>query len=772
MYNIYRAVFLMTNFYTGRQKIRYINITRCIKMIDAFKNKTTNNLTIYENSDNGETSDGERENCASPSGSRKKSRGVWSILFLPLIFAYCEALLRVFNGNYIPAEYIYPCVFGISAGLLAAAALSFFPPKVNRVCTAVILFVMGVAFASECLIKKNLQIYMTPASVFAGVGGVVGKYTSNLMASMLGGVLEIILFFAPFLIYAVLGKKLTFAPSERVSPVCSVVSALCAAALFGTGVFLSGSGNGGDKYEMHLNFDSTVESFGLLTAVRLNIRNSFSAGESESGFVAEISQTVTSEAQTEYISEDDEDIEAIPVNAANVYPTETETDAASETAKKTAEKSDLGKNKMDIDFDAALSRNPNAVISELNNYVRSLTPSNKNDYTGLFEGKNLILICAEAFSDAVVSEELTPTLYRMSHNGIYFSDYYQPTWGGSTTTGEFSFVTGLVPESGLESMLKAQDNNNYFTLGNQLQRQNYTSCAFHNGQFDYYSRNLTHTNLGYSNFLGFGNGLEKIIRNYAEDSEMLSGTIDDYIDKQPFSLYYMTVSGHFSYKADNHKVKENLQRVYEVYGNKYKATTNYYLCYQMELDKALNELLKKLEDAGIADDTVICLTADHYPYGLELNQTFGNTEDYVTDLYGYKHSAPWEKDHNTLILWSGCLENDCKDYACEISSPTYSLDIVPTLSNLFGLEYDSRLLVGRDVFSDADPLVIWNNYSWRTDKGSYNSRTRTFTPAEGSSCGDEYAGIINRVVRNKIYFSYQTVDNDYYGALFGSDEIR
>lgn len=768
MYNIYRAVclmMLMTQFYTGQQKIGYINIMRCIKVIDAFKNKTTNNLTIYENSDDDTRSDGEREDCAVPSGSRKKS-GVWTILFLPLIFAYCEALLRVFNGNYIAAEYIYPCIFGISAGLLAAAALSFLPPKVNRVCTAVILLVMGVAFASECLIKKNFQIYMTPASVFAGVGGVVGRYTSNLTASMLGGMLEIILFFAPLLIYAVLGKKLTLAPSERVSPVCSVVSALCAAALFGTGVFLSGSGSGGDKYEIRLNFDSTVESLGLLTAVRLNIQNSFSSGESESGFVAEVSQAVTTEAQTEYISEDDEDSEAILVNA---YVKITETDENSETTKKP---SDLGTNRMDIDFDAALSRNPNAVISELNNYVRSLTPSNKNEYTGLFMGKNLILICAEAFSDAVVSEELTPTLYRMSHNGIYFSDYYQPTWGGSTTTGEFSFVTGLVPESGLESMLKIQDNNNYFTLGNQLQRQNYTSCAFHNGQFDYYSRNLTHTNLGYSDFLGFGNGLENIIRNYAEDSEMLGGTIDGYIDRQPFSLYYMTVSGHFSYKADNPKVKENLQRVYEVCGNKYKATTNYYLCYQMELDKALNELLKKLEDAGIADDTVICLTADHYPYGLELNQTFGNTEDYITDLYGYKHSAPWEKDRNTLILWSGCLENDCKDYACEISSPTYSLDIVPTLSNLFGLEYDSRLLVGRDVFSDADPLVIWNNYSWLTDKGSYNSRTKTFTPAEGSSCGNEYAGIINRIVRNKIYYSYQTVDNDYYGALFGPDDIR
>lgn len=84
----------------------------------------------------------------------------------------------------------------------------------------------------------------------------------------------------------------------------------------------------------------------------------------------------------------------------------------------------------------------------------------------------------------------------MSKNGIYFSNYYQPTWGGSTSTGEYSFVTGLVPMNGIQSILDIRNNNNYFTLGNQLQQLGYTSCAYHNGSYDFYDRDLTHTHLG------------------------------------------------------------------------------------------------------------------------------------------------------------------------------------------------------------------------------------------------------------------------------------
>ena len=231
----------------------------------------------------------------------------------------------------------------------------------------------------------------------------------------------------------------------------------------------------------------------------------------------------------------------------------------------------------------------------------------------------------------------------------------------------------------------------------------------------------------------------------------------------------MSISGHCTYHSDKESVPEHLDQVLAVHGSRYKDTTNYYLCYQLELEDALTTLVGKLEAAGIADDTVICLTSDHYPYGLENTATFDNYEDYVTDLYGYTYANSWEQDHNTLIIWSGCLENEYKDMACEISAPTYSLDIVPTLSNLFGLEYDSRLLVGRDVFSGEEAIALWSNYSWVTERGKYDSSTGTYYPNDGYENDENYINRINRIVTNKINFSSQVVDTDYYRILFGDD---
>ena len=107
--------------------------------------------------------------------------------------------------------------------------------------------------------------------------------------------------------------------------------------------------------------------------------------------------------------------------------------------------------------------------------------------------------------------------------------------------------------------------------------------------------------------------------------------------------------------------------------------------------------------------------------------------------------------------------------ACEISTPTYSLDILPTLSNLFGLEYDSRLLVGRDVFSETEPLALWTNHSWVTTEGKYDSSTGTFYPNEGSAVGTEYVEQMKTIVANKLSFSGKILNYDYYRILLGDN---
>jgi len=243
------------------------------------------------------------------------------------------------------------------------------------------------------------------------------------------------------------------------------------------------------------------------------------------------------------------------------------------------------------------------------------------------------------------------------------------------------------------------------------------------------------------------------------DLQMIQSTVDDYIDQQPFSIYYMTVSGHCVYSENgNAQGRKHYDKVADL---PYAQTVKYYLACQLELEYAMEELVRQLEEKGIADDTVIVIGTDHYPYGLERSGTWKNTSDYLKELYGVDSYDNFLRDHNALIIWSGCLED--KDIVVE--EPVYSLDILPTLSNLFGVDYDSRLLVGRDVFSDAEPIVLWPDYSWKTDKGTFSIKTGEFTPNEGAQIPAGYVEYISSLVANKITYSDSVLKLDYFNYL-------
>ena len=655
--------------------------------------------------------------------SKNDRKMLVQIALVPIIFIYFETLLRLFGGTALLPHFIYPCLFAVGTGLIVSSAACLFPNRVNRILTLAVLFITGILFIIECLVQRSFQFYMPFGSIRTGAGGVTGNYFLQLASAVLHGIPAIILFLLPSLLY--FWKIYKYIPPRRQRPQRAARIFLYGILIISFTMALSNIGSSRAAYKTQYKFDTATKYFGLITSLRLHSQYD-TVGNSADVFV-----------------ETGDALEA----------------AVDETATSTI-------NKMQLPLDEITAETTNKTILSLNSYVNSLTPAEKNDYTGIFKGMNLILISAEAFSDTVIDKELTPTLYRLSRNGFYFPEYYQPNWGGSTTTGEYSFLTGLVPLDDAETIQRTKDKNLYFTMGNQLQRLGYTSFAYHNGDYDYYNRHLTHENFGYDQYLGLGNGLEEITDWWPDDEVMFDKTMDTYIDKQPFSIYYMTISGHCIYTADNALTKENLAHVKSVVGDKYEDTTTYYLCYQLELEHALTRMIEKLDEAGITDNTVICLTSDHYPYGLENTATFNNTEDYVADLYGADPKYNWERDHNSLIIWSGCLENEHKELACTINEPAYSLDILPTLSNLFGVEYDSRLLVGRDVFSETEALALWNDYSWATSKGKYDAGTQTFFPNAGENIDQTYIDNINAIVSNKISFSKKVLDEDYYDILF------
>ena len=184
---------------------------------------------------------------------------------------------------------------------------------------------------------------------------------------------------------------------------------------------------------------------------------------------------------------------------------------------------------------------------------------------------------------------------------------------------------------------------------------------------------------------------------------------------------------------------------------KYSEAVKAYYATQIELDKAMEILLKELDETNKLDDTLIVLAPDHYPYGL--------TTEEMNEVSKTNRSNKFENYHTTLIMYNPAIEKT------EIDKIVSSIDILPTIYNLYGLEYDSRLLMGTDIFSESEGLVIFSDRSWITKYGKYNSVTKKFTKTTKEELPENYIDKINTKVYQNFSMSSLILENNYYSKL-------
>lgn len=403
-----------------------------------------------------------------------------------------------------------------------------------------------------------------------------------------------------------------------------------------------------------------------------------------------------------------------------------------------------------IDWDTFQAQETNPELQAMDAWFSQRTPTYTNNMTGLFEGKNLIFLTAEAFSPLAVDKDRTPTLYKIMQEGYQFVNYYTPLWGVSTLDGEYVNLQGLLPKNGVWSMLESARNVLPFTLGNQFSALGYKTLAYHNHTYDYYERDLSHPNLGYT-YQGYGNGLDVTWQWPESDVEMVDITTKEYLDGTPFHVYYLTVSGHLAYNfmGGNAMATKHEEAVADL---PYSDAVRAYLACQMELDRALELLLERLEEAGELADTVIALAPDHYPYGL--------TQQEIDELAGHAVGTEFELYKNSFLLYNAGTTD-----GRVITRPCSNLDILPTLSNLFGLPFDSRLLMGTDMFSDAPPLVVFATRSWVTDQAKYNANTNTLIPLTRTDLPEGYFESVNTRANDLFTYSEKILTKNYYARV-------
>lgn len=725
---------------------------------------------------------------------KKKRNKIWLAVFLSASCFYMEVVFKLsVETLHTGSSFVFLALFSLCGGMVVSGIVSLLPKRAVQILIPFYLGLLFLIFTVEFLVYRQFKVAYDLKTILNAATDALGGFGADIrrLIFCFDGISHIALLLLPLILWFVLGEKIIgqlpkkgiWRRRTRRTAYFSLANLTVGAICYGAALFLIlCCGLHKDIYTNQYSFESAVMQFGLGEGLCLDIRNlAFSktsahvfestemkfaqgiAGVSFEDILVSSKEEIVSDGKTVVQAKEAASAQEAVIRKEGIFSQSGETVQEDEAVTPVV----YGKSVASVDFAALADAGGN--YADIDAYVSTLTPSSQNAYTGSFAGKNLILICAEAFSGFLIDPELTPTLYRLSTNGINFNDYYQQSIAG-TTGGEYQLLFGLIPTSGGSSIKEITQNGTHTNIGALLNDQGYFGMAFHNSDYTYYDRHQTHTKLGYSGgYMGVGNGLEELISPVwpASDLELLQETLPMYIDKQPFNVYYMTVSGHSVYTFGNNAMSRENKDAVDAWCAKenlsYTEPVRAYIAANLELEKAVDYLVETLEEKGIADDTVICIAPDHFPYGLDSDASLGNMP-YLSELYGYPVNTYEERDRSRAIIWCGALED--KEPVI-VDTPTSSVDILPTLCNLFGVEWDSRLYVGRDVLSDALPLVFFGNYDWKTDLGHYSSTSNTFTPTdENALIPEDYVKQISSIVRNRMTFSKSVLSCDYYTHVY------
>ena len=635
-----------------------------------------------------------------------------------IILLYMEVTFRLLTGNVIFSKnIIYVLIFNLIISLFFDCFGRIFNGKTNKIIFLINLFLLSLLYSIQLCVFKMFSFYFDFGLL--GASGQVASFAGDGVDLVIRNIIGIILLFMPFILFIIFNKKIVIERENKKSLL--IKGGLCLVSIGSFYLFLQ---NGKDKinspyklyYEVN-NVDLNIRTFGVLdTFVIDTYRLVF-------GFDEKIDIIIKD-------NNGDNDNADNPEEIIYEY------------------------NNLDIDFDALISGESNKTIKSMHEYFKNESGTKQNKFTKYFEGKNLILFMAESFNEIAVREDTTPTLYKLVSTGFKFNNFYTPTIS-STIGGEFQELTGLVAASGFVSPWKSGNNYYPFGVATSFKELGYSTFAYHDHSIYFQDRYKYLKALGFDNFKGCFNGLEKSIncKQWPEsDVEMINATFDDYINSdKPFFTYYATVSGHGGYTFASNAMAKKHQS--DVAGLEFSEKPLAYLAAQIELDRALEILINKLKEAGKLDNTVIALVGDHYPYYLSIDE--------VNEISGYKKDSVVEVNKSNFILWNSEMET------INIDKVGSQIDVLPTIYNLFGVKYDSRLIIGKDILSTEPGLAIFGNRSWVSDKGTYFAGSGKFVSKHGEEVTNDYITYMNSLVGARMNMSKKILTNDYYKKVLG-----
>ena len=385
---------------------------------------------------------------------------------------------------------------------------------------------------------------------------------------------------------------------------------------------------------------------------------------------------------------------------------------------------------------------------ELDSYYRERAGeiSGDNEMTGIFKDKNLIMIMLESIDTYMLQEEYMPNLWAVQQESIQFENHYSPTFlPASTFNTEVMTLTGIVPPDHGFNGSGYMRNAFPLSLPNLFKNAGYTAQTFHPSNPQIYNRGEIHKNFGMDAY----NNWEDMEMNIMEwDSDMLNG-YDKMISDASFFTYIITYSGHGPYTKDmdmlGSKHYDAAKAAVEMTGisSDNADTMEQYIraiSHAMETDAFVGGLIERLEADGHIDDTVLVIYTDHYGKYL-------TDEDFIKEVKGVGKENPEDLYKTPFMIYSKGVD------PLTVEKYTSSIDIMPTLINLFGLDADRRYYVGDDAFGTEGGMVMLSDYSW------FNA---DYTTVQAASTTDENTLRTAANWKKRISMSMNTMIYDYF----------
>ncbi len=380
-------------------------------------------------------------------------------------------------------------------------------------------------------------------------------------------------------------------------------------------------------------------------------------------------------------------------------------------------------------------------FSEVDEFFAEKPLQKSNEYTGIFKGKNVIVVMLEGVDTWMIDPKYTPTMTYMMKNGINFTNYYSPTFGtGHTFNAEFAFNTGYFSPISAVSAVNFSSNSYPYSFANIFKNAGYTVNSFHYNDSEFYNRGIMHKSFGYEKYHSYTEfGIPKTVSQ--SDSVILKNdaVYNKMVSEKPFADFIISYSPHVPYTFDDAKMLVAKANHPDLIDPSMNTEKNNCMILAADTDDFFKQLLARLEADGILDDTVILAFTDHYAYG-----------------FSDANLLAEYKNHENLYRVPAFIYAKGID-AMQISKPMMTVDLLPTILNLFGLESGTKY-IGSDILSpENEGFVYFGNTSWLDKEGLFNPYEDQVT--------EENKGYINKQnerVSKSLRVNDIVIQGDYY----------